>query len=151
RGACEAGLSRAQSSAGPGIRARLDLLGCLGEVDQASGRYEALFLDVRRMLEEGLRLYGPRHPDVLWTLQNLGIHYSRVGRLRDSLILRLTAHEIVVENAGEESMQAAKSWAGLASVWADLGDKAKARSAIDRATAIAQHAPDSTTLDDVLQ
>src|SRR5262249_38651051 len=127
---------KAESSLPVDSFAREKILGCLAEVGSLASRYDEALVYQGRLLQDQVATLGPRHPRVGDGLRNLGIALFHLGRYRDSLVVRLCGHALIVENWGADGFEAARSWAGLANVWSHMHEGPRARDAIDRATAI---------------
>jgi serine/threonine protein kinase/tetratricopeptide (TPR) repeat protein len=153
RSACTSALGRAERLGAAGADARRRALECLETVAQSSNRADDAVEIEERILEENVREFGPRHPRVLQELRNLAIVILDVGRVRDALVLRLCAHDLTLERYGPGSLNAARSWAGLAHNWQQLGDERRARDALERATQIAStvSAPGQQGYDDIMR
>jgi serine/threonine-protein kinase len=115
---------------------RAELLDCLALAAQAERRPDEQLRYAGLLLDERIRLVGPRHPVVAEVVLQIASVLESVGRTRDALVLELAGHALVEESVGPDSPALAGSWAQIARLRATLHDAKGARAAIDRASAI---------------
>jgi hypothetical protein len=136
---CESSLGKVDATmSGYGVRA--ELLQCLALVAQSERRLDDQLRYAGLILGERLRLLGPGHPAVADTLMQIGIVMGELGRVHDALVLELAAQAAFDQAQGSDSVSSALTWAQIARLRVQLHDAAGARAAIDRASAIAEHA-----------
>jgi Tfp pilus assembly protein PilF len=105
------------------------------------------------LLERALRIeeaqFGPDHPQVATTLNNLGVVWGDLGQPAKALEVFERALRILEGAYGPDHPQVAATLSNLGAVWSNLGQPAKAHEVFERALRILHaHFPSGHPLTD---
>ena len=118
--------------------ARLRALRALGDTYREIGDFENARATYQQALALSAALYGPEHPEVATTINNLGLVMQDLGDLAGARAAFERALRIDEAVYGPEHPGVATTVNNLGSVLQDLGDSAGARAAYERALRIWQ-------------